>query len=405
MNMTDKIMDLSLLWMQASQVFPHFGKLDQDWDGLYRVYLEKVMAAGTEREHFLLLAEFLNTLGDGHTEVYPSRALTDSVGYLPFRLLFVGDKVYVNYEEVLSVNGIPILCLLKQAFRYVYHVGNYVPESALQRILPFFLKPAGNVLVTRGGTYPFDLSRERLPAVRRETVTLKEYGDILYVRMDDFLRDGIAGTVKEALPGKRAVILDIRENIGGMTLYGARVAELFLSGEFHGCRKHTQTKRGIDVASASQMAQESQDALDNYIRTGLCKPEDVAWSHRVWNNREYYEYEDCFGGPDHKASFDGPCVLLTSRHTVSAAEDFAALFRSNRRAKLIGAPTCGTSGTPLMQPLSSGSARICSVGYRLLDGTEFIGIGIQPDILLEPTTEDLRQGKDPVLEYALNYFE
>jgi carboxyl-terminal processing protease len=35
------------------------------------------------------------------------------------------------------------------------------------------------------------------------------------------------------------------------------------------------------------------------------------------------------------------------------------------------------------------------------DGSEFEGVGIKPDIEVRPTSEDLRNGKDPVLEKAL----
>ena len=79
------------------------------------------------------------------------------------------------------------------------------------------------------------------------------------------------------------------------------------------------------------------------------------------------------------------------------------MLRSNHRAAVIGATTCGTTGTPMLLKLRcGGSARICSVGYRLLDGTAFLGLGIQPDIPIEPTPEDILTGKDPVLDAAVS---
>ena len=44
---------------------------------------------------------------------------------------------------------------------------------------------------------------------------------------------------------------------------------------------------------------------------------------------------------------------------------------------------------------------MCSVAYRLLDGTEFIGRGIAPDAECEISTDDLRAGTDSVLREAL----
>lgn len=45
--------------------------------------------------------------------------------------------------------------------------------------------------------------------------------------------------------------------------------------------------------------------------------------------------------------------------------------------------------------------RVCSVAYRLLDGTEFIGRGIAPDAECEISADDLRAGTDSVLREAL----
>ncbi|MBQ1931030.1 MAG: hypothetical protein II347_02700, partial [Lachnospiraceae bacterium] len=67
-----------------------------------------------------------------------------------------------------------------------------------------------------------------------------------------------------------------------------------------------------------------------------------------------------------------------------------------------GTETCGTTGTPLMQTLSCGGAmRICSVGYRLMDGTEFTGCGIRPDVRCKTTTDDFKRGYDHVLQEGL----
>ena len=137
-------------------------------------------------------------------------------------------------------------------------------------------------------------------------------------------------------------------------------------------------------------------------------PFGTEWSYlfrgSLISNTHYDKYVDTYGSEDHTALFSGPCVILTSRHTVSAAEDFIAMFRTNQRATIIGTATCGTTGTPLMQKLSCGGwMRICSVGYRLMDGTEFIGCGINPDILCEVSVDDFVNGYDYVLSKGLEY--
>jgi carboxyl-terminal processing protease len=197
------------------------------------------------------------------------------------------------------------------------------------------------------------------------------------------------------------VVLDLRDNIGGMTRYGGQVAELFISGEFHGCRKRTQLSRGIDIASGSQFMRMTRDELARL--DGAEAPQRCI---DMLHGRSWEEYMDTYGAPGHAALYDGPCVLLASRRTVSAAEDTLAFFRSNHRAAVVGEPTCGTTGTPLLLRMpGGGSARVCAVGYRLLDGTAFIGRGIAPDILLPATREDLSRGEDAQLDRALTLLE
>lgn len=200
------------------------------------------------------------------------------------------------------------------------------------------------------------------------------------------------------------MILDIRENIGGMTKSGADIAQLFLSGKFGGCQKWTRTITGVDYASASQIATMTEAELRE-LMSGEEAREEIQRSLRIAKNTECEQYLDSWGDKSAQAVFSGPVALLTSRRTVSAAEDFTAFFRTNRRAPIIGTPTCGTTGTPLLQTLSCGTLRICSVGYKLADGTEFVGKGIQPDIPVEPSAGDIRHGKDPVLARALEWAE
>ena len=184
----------------------------------------------------------------------------------------------------------------------------------------------------------------------------------------------------------------ILENIGGMTKFGADIAQLFIPGLFGGCKKWTRTMTGVGYASSTQVINMSQEQLAAI--SGKADREEIEKSRRIAKLQEFEKYEDQWGNAGENAVFDGPVVLLISRKTVSAAEDFTAFFRTHNRAAVIGQPTCGTSGTPLLKGLHCGTLRVCSVGYQLKDGTEFIGKGIQPDIF-----------SDDSLEAALQYLK
>lgn len=391
MTLEEKIYDLSAIWRHAAFVFPHFHRCDIDWDSAYRAFIPRALATQSDREHCLLMSEFVNLLGDGHTDVSFNRDITDEIGYLPFALEYIQNTYWTEGQRILGFDGRPMAEIAEEASRYVYHVGNYLPR--LRYILPLMLGPGEHTLETEAGIRSFVFQKERPTLPQHPETEFTMHGDILQIRFDDLLRPRSAEIRDKLLEAKpRAVILDIRENIGGMTKFGADIAQLFISGQFGGCRKWTRTMTGVGYASSIQVINMSQEQLAAI--SGKADREEIEKSRRIAKLQEFEKYEDQWGNAGEKAVFDGPVALLISRKTVSAAEDFTAFFRSHNRATIIGQPTCGTSGTPLLKGLHCGTLRVCSVGYQLKDGTEFIGKGIQPDIF-----------SDNALEEALKYLK
>ena len=206
---------------------------------------------------------------------------------------------------------------------------------------------------------------------------------VLTIKLNEFLRNH-APFVRELLETTSNISLvriDIRDNIGGNTYHAAKVAELFISGVFPSCRKWTQVRNAVDTAGASQIVRYSDERIQQYIKDGMLTEESVSDAKSVTNRTKYEEYTSYHGTEDQQAIYDGPLQILISRNTMSAAEDFTAMFKSAKRGAVIGEPTYGSTGTPCTIPLRCGGrAQVVSVGYRLMDGTEFIGKGIMPDI-------------------------
>ncbi len=417
----NRIMDLSLMWKTVWDVFPYFDRVP-DWNETYREFLQRLKGAQPGKETMLCYAEFMARLGDGHSSYAFPRGFLQETGQLPFELLYTQQGYLVSacpaewkshlYARILSVNGRPFDELLQELYRYCYHVKDYIPRWQLQRMLALLL-PENNVMETTAGQVKFSLHEkpEASIAAQKPQASMKYQhigaglldirlyeGNILYASMPDCQYAKAAEEIACAGQGREisGFILDLRDNIGGMTKIGGEVAQLFLPGEFSGCQKWTRRSKGIDFACGSQFLQMTPEELAQ-----LGDGEDAQRCIRMFQGMECEEYTDRYGSTDHQALFRQPCVILTSRRTVSAAEDTLAFFRSNHRATVLGEATSGTTGTPCMVPLSQGSFRVCSVGYRLLDGTEFIGRGIRPDVEVLTTAEDLQNGKDAQLEAAL----
>ena len=100
--------------------------------------------------------------------------------------------------------------------------------------------------------------------------------------------------------------------------------------------------------------------------------------------------------------WDRPVVVLTDERSFSDAEVFPHIFQSMERGKVVGIATPGgVIGTNDIT-LSDGTRfRVPRVGYYGMDGTNLEGTGVQPDIVVPMSIEDLRTGKDPQLAKAI----
>ena len=225
---------------------------------------------------------------------------------------------------------------------------------------------------------------QKTNAQKLERPSFSMDGGVLTIKINDLLFDH-SDFVRQCLtdnPDASMVRLDIRDNIGGNTFYGAKIAELFISGVFHGCQKWTQSIKANNLASASQIANMSEERIQRYIDDGLMQDDSYKNDLKILKRTKYEEYIDTYGSQDHKAIYDGPLEVLIGKGTMSAAEDMTAMFKSSKRGVLVGNPTYGSTGSPYILHLRCGGrAQIVSVGYRLLDGTEFIGKGIEPDVI------------------------
>jgi C-terminal processing protease CtpA/Prc len=106
-------------------------------------------------------------------------------------------------------------------------------------------------------------------------------------------------------------------------------------------------------------------------------------------------------------TFDGPIVLLTGPHAVSAAENFMQMLRgAGRLVSIVGERSAGTNGNLTYLSLPCGFY-FSYTGMEVLnpDGSTFHGVGIAPDITVPLTRTDLRDGIDRDLLTAIGVLQ
>ena len=100
--------------------------------------------------------------------------------------------------------------------------------------------------------------------------------------------------------------------------------------------------------------------------------------------------------------YSGKVVILIDEITQSQAEYTTMALRTAPGAKVIGSTTAGADGNVSEIPLPGGTnSMISGLGVFYPDKKPTQRVGIVPDIVVTPTVEGVRDGRDEVLEVAL----
>lgn len=402
-NLTDeeKIYGLSHVWSEVKYNFAFFDHVPNlNWDDLYVSSLKKVRETHSTVEYYRLLQAFVSPLRDGHTGVYPTsnelRRQVRSAPLISTRLIegkVIVTKVFDDSLssdgiktgiEITKVNGQPVhdyvrtqvapyvFASTSQGLEYESYDRLFLAGSNQETVQLSFQEEGGRVFDRRLPRFLSDERRKRMhPQDDFEFKILS--GNVGYVRIDSFEDSKVVNQFEgnwNKINETRALIIDIRENGGGMSGVGYGILSHLTSKPF----KHSAWK------------------------TREYHPAFRAWGvHEGWFKEEAMEEES-----DSKV-YQKPVVVLIGPNTCSAAEDFVVAFDILKRGRLIGQTTSGSTGQPMVIALPGGmAARVCTKRDTYPDGKEFVGKGIFPNIQIPLTIKDVRDGKDAALNAALD---
>ncbi len=119
------------------------------------------------------------------------------------------------------------------------------------------------------------------------------------------------------------------------------------------------------------------------------------------------ENERVYNATDETLAGEVPLVILIDGGTASAAEIVAGALHDRERAVLIGSSgSFGKGSVQLVYDLSDGSSvHITSSRWFTPNRIPLDKQGIQPDILVTVTQEDIDNGRDAVLNQAVTYLQ
>ena len=268
---------------------------------------------------------------------------------------FGGLGIEVTQEEgfvkvVSPIDGTPADAAGIEAGDFITHVdGESVLGLTLDEAVDRMRGPVGSeiviTVVREGETEPFDVSIIRdtikLTAARArtegETVVLRvtTFNDNTY----DNLADGLAKEVEAAggIENVNGVVLDLRNNPGGLLTQAIRVSDAFL-------------EKGEIVSTRGRNPEDG----DRYNAT----PGDLIEGK--------------------------PIVVLINGGSASASEIVAGALKDHRRAIIVGTNSFGKGSVQTIMPLrGDGAMRLTTARYYTPSGRSIQNLGVSPDIIVK----------------------
>lgn len=197
--------------------------------------------------------------------------------------------------------------------------------------------------------------------------------NIGYLALNSFDNESIVKDFAQnfdRLAATDALVIDLRANGGGNSVYGDQILSYLTDKPFHTARWRSRQFRPLLKAYGIESDWFGENG-------GIVKP----------NKEKFYAK---------------PIVLLIGSRTFSAAEDFAMQFDFIKRGLLVGEPTGGSTGQPVTFALPGGGrARICAKRDTYPDGRKFVVTGILPCVSASRKISDFTCGKDSFLETDL----
>jgi len=268
---------------------------------------------------------------------------------------FGGLGIEVTQEEgfvkvVSPIDDTPADAAGIEAGDFITHVdGESVLGLTLDEAVERMRGPVGSeiiiTIVREGETEPFDVSIIRdtikLTAARArtegETVVLRvtTFNDNTY----DNMADGLAEQIEAAggIDNINGVVLDLRNNPGGLLTQAIRVSDAFLD------KGEIVSTRGRDPKDGERFNANSGDLIDGK-----------------------------------------PIVVLINGGSASASEIVAGALQDHRRAIVVGTKSFGKGSVQTVMPLrGSGAMRLTTARYYTPSGRSIQNLGVSPDIIVK----------------------
>jgi C-terminal processing protease CtpA/Prc len=373
LSIDQRLADVVVSWNVYRHFYPYWQEVGGDWDAQLEPLLAAVDVPATREVQRDSLRHLVALVQDGHGFVYdPHRP----VGGLPILLEPVGDALVVVAsayptvragDRVVSVNGVDFNVWATKETSLVsgspqwrrWQLASALNAGPIGTAVSMGLERDGHTVTV---TLTYEKQARKLSSPRPDSITSLKDG-VWYVDIT------------------RASEQDLNDHLGQFSRARALIVDL---------RGYPAANTGIEL-----------------LQHLLAEPEHTRWMHIPKYDAPFDQpvgYDDIgWNLTPISPRIMGKIIVLTNGRAISYAESILGYFADLHLATIVGSPSAGTNGdvqnfyTPSGYRLTFTSLRVTHH-----DGvTPFHLRGVIPDVAVNPTLQDVRAGRDVVLEQAL----
>ncbi len=374
-----KLLALFRYWNMIEYFFPSRHLMDENWDTVLKKFIPQMIETKDQKEYTLTLLELIGKVQDTHANIWGSNKSLDEFfgkNIVPIQIKFIENKAVVTklQEEfkgtnvkvgdiITSVNGIKIE-------DWIAKNSKYFPASNFPTQLRDIAKK-----ILRSNETSIHVSVESKSGIKEldlETITYKYF--------------------KEEEPISHKII---NETIG--YIYPGNLK----TGEIDEIMPNFLDKKGLIVDLRCYPSDFIVFSLNKYLLED--RREFVKFTFGSLKNPGLFTYgKELSVGKKNKDNFKGKIIILINEVTQSQAEYTTMALRVSENAIVLGSTTAGADGN-VSSILLPGNifTYISGIGVLYPDGKETQRVGIIPDIEVEPTIQGIIEGRDEVLEKAI----
>ena len=358
-------------WNIFQHFYPYFDVVQTDWDSVLLQTLIDVQDNQDERDCLITLRQITAALQDGHARVMHSsegklKALPAIFDYIEDQIVIVStnsDQLQKG-DIILELDGESARQLLFDCEK----TESGSPQWKRQKALRYFTADDSNKISDvkiRRGDQILTISIDRklpLPEYDRPSNISEIKDNIYYVNLDKATIQEIESQIQEISKAK-GVVFDLRGYPKG-----------------------------------------NHDVISYMIDHPVLSPK---WNypHVIYPDQESIVGYDTSGRwtiEPKQPRIQGKIIFLTNKSAISYAESFMGIIEHYKLAEIIGSTTAGANGN-INTVTTMGGFRFRWTGMKVLkhDDSQHHLVGIKPTIPMEPTIKGIREGRDELLEKAI----